>query len=97
MAKQKTAATNTKLIDRVTAIVAVVGPLLTAPQVYAIYAERDATMVSMSTWIGFNIASIIWTWYGYVHRDWLIVTYQGIFVVLQTALIIGGMMYNAHW
>lgn len=97
MAHQKPSVPNTKIIDRLTAVIAVAGPLLTAPQVYAIYAERDASMVSMSTWIGFNIASIIWTWYGYVHKDWLIVTYQGIFVVLQTALIIGGLLYDAHW
>jgi len=97
MPKQKATATDTKLVDKLTTFVAIAGPLLTAPQVYTIYAEHSAATVSMSTWIGFNIASIIWTWYGYVHRDWLIVTYQGIFVLLQTALIIGGLIYGGHW
>ena len=46
MPKLKAAATDTKLVDKLTTFVAIAGPLLTAPQVYTIYAERSAATVS---------------------------------------------------
>jgi uncharacterized protein with PQ loop repeat len=88
---------NTKLVDRATLIVAILEPLITIPQVITIFANKTAAGVSLTTWIGYELLTLVWLWYAIVHKDRLIFLYQGLFFVIQTGVIIGGLMYGAKW
>jgi uncharacterized protein with PQ loop repeat len=88
---------HSKLVDRATYIVAVLEPLVTVPQVITIFANKTAAGVSLATWVGYEVLTLVWIWYGIVHRDKLILLYQGLFLIVQTGVIIGGIIYGAKW
>jgi len=88
---------NYRLVDRATYIVAILEPLITIPQVYTIFAHRTAAGVSLSTWVGYEVLTIVWVWYALSHKDRLILLYQGLFMIVQAAIIVGGLMYGAKW
>lgn len=85
------------LVDRATFVVAVLEPVITIPQAWTIFTRHNATGVSLSTWIGFEIATAIWLWYSIVHKERMIMLYQGLFAIVQAAVIAGGVTYGAHW
>ncbi len=88
---------HARLIDRATYVVAILEPLITVPQVVTIFAQHTAAGVSLSTWFGYEILTVIWLCYGYIHRDKIIILYQGLFMIMQTGVIVGGLIYGAKW
>src|SRR5258708_9703309 len=78
------------LVDRLTFIAAVLEPLFTLPQVIAILRDHTAAGVSLTTWVGFDCLTMIWIWYGFTHKEKLILLYQGLFFIVQTTVIIAG-------
>lgn len=86
-----------KFVDRLTYIVAIVEPAVTLPQVYVIFHDKTAAGIALSSWIGYQFFTAIWLWYGIVHKDKAIIIYQILWLVLQTMIIIGGLMYGAKW
>lgn len=88
---------QTAFIDQLTYVAAVIEPIITFPQVYAIWVGKDATGVSISSWLGYWILGIIWLYYGLVHRDKAIIIYQVLYTVLGILIVIGATMYGGHW
>jgi uncharacterized protein with PQ loop repeat len=88
---------NTRWIDRATFAAAIIEPLVTIPQAYDIFRSHTAAGVSMSTWLGYEVLTVIWLWYAIVHKERMILVYQGLFMIIQTVVIIGGLMYHAPW
>lgn len=88
---------NAKLVDRLTYSAAILEPLFTLPQVYLIFHNKTAAGVSISAWIGYELLTFIWLWYGVTHKERVIIVYQGLFAVLQAAVIIGAVLYGGHF
>ena len=88
---------RTPLVDRLTFVAAVVEPLVTVPQAVIIFRRHSAEDISLSTWVGYEILTIIWIWYAIVHKDKMVFIYQGLFLIIQTVIIIGGLLYGAKW
>ena len=89
--------TKLLLVDRLTLFAAILEPLFTLPQVVKIFQFHDSTGVSILTWLGFDVLSLVWLWYGVMHREKLILVYQGLFFLFQSLIIIGGIIYGATW
>jgi uncharacterized protein with PQ loop repeat len=88
---------KTKLVDRMTYLVAAIEPIVTIPQVYVIFHDKTAEGIAISSWIGYELFTLIWLWYGIVHKEKVIIFYQLCWLVLQLVIIIGGLMYGAKW
>lgn len=88
---------NTKLVDSATLVVAILEPIVTIPQIITIFVDKTAAGVSLATWVGYEFLTLVWLWYGIVHKDRLIVLYQGLYMIVQTGVIIGGLVYGAKW
>jgi uncharacterized protein with PQ loop repeat len=97
MPKQITKHKRRSFIDRVILIVAVIEPIFTLPQAYIIYKNHNASDVSIITWIGFNIMTLIWVWYAIEHKDKVVLVYQGLFFLFNTVVIIGAFLYGGQW
>jgi uncharacterized protein with PQ loop repeat len=97
MSQQKSKSSHRSFIDRIILAVAVVEPIFTIPQVYVIFKDRDASGISITTWIGFNILTIIWIWYAIEHKDKIVLIYQGLFFLFNTLVIIGAIIYGGQW
>lgn len=85
------------LVDKLTYIAAVVEPIITIPQALIIFKDQTAAGISLLTWMGYQVLTAIWLWYGWVHKEKLILLYQGLFFVIQAVVIIGGLIYGARW
>jgi uncharacterized protein with PQ loop repeat len=88
---------HARLVDRATFIVAIVEPLITIPQAFDIFHNHTAAGISLSTWVGYELLTVVWLWYAVVHKEKMILMYQGLFMIVQTFVIIGGFMYGASW
>ena len=85
------------LVDRLTYAAAIVEPIVTVPQVVVIFRDQTAAGISLFSWAGYQAMTLIWIWYAIVHKDKLILMYQSLFFIVQTAVIVGGIIYGAHW
>lgn len=84
-------------VDKIIFAAAIIEPIFTLPQAYVIFKNHNATDVSLVTWFGFNILTIIWLWYAIAHRDKIVLVYQGLFFVFNTLVIVGGLLYGGQW
>lgn len=94
--KRKRKAKNTRLIrffDRLVVAMGALNLAATLPQVYAIWAGKNAAGVSELSWGYYSLFSLILFMYGIVHKEKpIVVTYTGS-VVLYTVVFIGALIY----
>ena len=81
-------------LDRVMMVVAIAGPLATLPQVYQVYATKDAIGLSPITWGLWTLLSMLWCFYGYVHKEWPIMVSNVIYIILQGAIVTAIVLYS---
>jgi uncharacterized protein with PQ loop repeat len=86
-----------KFIDRAIYIAAFVEPLSTVPQVYAVFATKSAAGISISTWATYVAFSFLWLWYGIVHKQKALIVAESLFIATEGLVVIGGLLYGAHW
>jgi hypothetical protein len=41
--------------------------------------------------------TLIWLWYGIVHKEKTILIYQGLFFVIDGAVVVGAFLYGGSW
>ncbi len=86
-----------KLIDRLVYFAAVVEPMFSFPQAYQIFHEKSAGSVSILAWVGFQCMTAIWLYYGIVHKEKMIIIYQGLFFIIDGFILGGAVYYEGKW
>jgi len=71
----------------------IVQPLITLPQIIAIYGSQSAKDVSLLTWVGYLIFGLIFLFYGIVFSLKPIWVGQIIWVTMQTITVVGILLY----
>tara|TARA_Y100000310_G_C20672169_1_gene810865 strand:+ start:1218 stop:1541 length:324 start_codon:yes stop_codon:yes gene_type:complete len=95
--KKKRKKSKSKLISYVDKFVYAGGIfawIMTMPQVWKIWASKSATGVSMFTWLTFAILSVLWVFYGILHKDKRIIFIYTGFVILDTFIVVGTLLYG---
>ena len=82
-----------KFLDRFLLIVAILGPLVTLPQILKIYVEQNSTGVSALTWGLFALFNIPWIVYGVVHKDKPIAIGYSLWLVTNVVISVGALIY----
>lgn len=85
-----------KLVDRLVYVAAIIEPLFSLPQAYQIYHDKAAANVSILSWLGFECLTLIWLWYGIVHREKMILIYQGLFFIIDGFVLVGAIYYSGR-
>ena len=67
--------------------------LMTVPQVLTIWVGHQAAGVSVLSWSAYLLSAILWFWYGLQKRDKNIYLPCVGWVVLDTAVIVGAVIY----
>ena len=81
-------------LDKIIYVVGVLGPIMTLPQLFKIWVEKDASGVSLFSWSGYLMTASIWLVYAIVHKEKpLIITYIS-WIIVEVFLIIGIVIYN---
>lgn len=81
-------------IDKVIFVVALFSPIMTIPQVWKIWSDKDAAGVSALTWSSYIFTSIIWLMYGIYHREKPIIISYILWIILEVIIVIGTLMYS---
>lgn len=97
MPRQKQKPKKELFIDKIILIAAIVEPLFTLPQVILIFRNKDASDISIITWLGFNLMTLIWIWYALIHKEKIVLIYQLLFFIINCFVIIGALVYGGQW
>lgn len=95
--KQNKKNKNSYFVNKIILATAIIEPLFTLPQAYIIFRNQDASDISLTTWIGFNILTLVWIWYSIVNKEKIVLIYQGLYFILNTIIIIGALIYGGTW
>lgn len=95
--KKKSQLNKILLVDRITLLASIAGPIITLPQLYDIYHGQSAAGVSIVSWVGYELLTLIWIWYGIVHKNKIILAGQILYVVIQLGIIIGALIYGGSF
>lgn len=85
-----------KFINKFIYVAAVIYPLTTIPQIYDIFISRSAENVSLTTWILYDIFTIIFLWYAIVNKLKPLVIEYALWLVAQTLVVIGIFLYRSY-
>lgn len=80
-------------LDRFLLVVAVIGPLVSLPQLVQVWFRQDVSGVSIITWSAFALGAIPWVAYGIVHKEKPIVVSYCIWFILAV-LIVAGVLFH---
>lgn len=68
--------------------------LMTVPQVLSIWIHRNASGVSLVSWVSYLIAAVLWLIHGVRRRDPSIYLACIGWIILDVAIVIGILMYS---
>ncbi len=83
-----------RLMDKLIYIVIFVGPIMTIPQVITIWFERNASGVSVLSWMSYLFVSICWLIYSLLHREKPIIISAVIWIILEIMIVLGIVIYG---
>lgn len=83
-----------QLLDRIIYVVGVLGPIMTIPQVWQIWMYERYEGVSLITWTAYLLFSVLWTIYGYVHKENAIVISSALSIAVQLLIIAGVLLFR---
>lgn len=80
-------------LDKLLVVVAVIGPLMTLPQIFKIYVNQNATGISVLSWAMYAFFNIPWILYGFVHKEKPIIISYVLGFTFNTIVVIGTFLY----
>jgi len=83
-----------RIMDKLIYLIAILTPLMTLPQVYKIWIERNPVGVSALTWSSYLLAACFWLSYGILHKEKPIILVNVLMIILEIIIIIGVLTYG---
>ncbi len=87
--------TKTQIImDKLIYIVALIWPILTIPQVWMVWVDKNAAWLSLFTWTAYVVSPILWLIYGIVHKEKAIIFSNILWIIVDMAVLTGAIIYG---
>lgn len=83
-----------RIMDMLIYSTVILSPLLNLPQLFKIWIQNNAQGVSVISWFGFSIISIIWLLYGIVHKEKPIIMLNSLLIGIQILIATGALIYS---
>ena len=83
-----------RVMDKAVYVAGVLGPLMTIPQVSKIWIDKNATGVSLASWVGYTATASVWLIYGLMHKEKPIIVTYILWVILEILVVIGVLIYG---
>ena len=81
-------------IDRAMLAVGTLGPMATIPQLLVIYGQKQVAGISVLTWVFYLVANLLTLSYGIVHRLRALIIANTLWIIIDTAIITGCLIYH---
>ena len=85
------------LLDKVIYFIAIVGPLISIPQVLKIWSEQTAEGLSLFTWSGYLFGGFFWLAYGIMHKEKPIILTNCLWIIINIGIISGILIYGDYF
>ena len=83
-----------RFMDKAIYVVGAFGLVMTLPQLMNIWVDQNAAGVSVVSWGAYLVCAIFWLAYGLLHRVKPIIYTNSVWIVLETMIITGALMYG---
>jgi uncharacterized protein with PQ loop repeat len=83
-----------RVLDRTMFIAALIAPVALIPQIFQIYTTHNVSGLAITTWVWLACMNILWMLYGLSHRTVPIVMTNFCFFFLNSAGVIGILLYR---
>lgn len=77
-------------------VMAMMGPLMTIPQVEEIFVKKQVAGVSLITWSAFAILAVFWGAYAYIHNEKPLFINASANFIINSLIIIGVLLYTGR-
>jgi len=81
-------------IDRYIYVVAIIGIVMTLPQIYDIWVLQKVDGVSLISWTTYLFSAILWTIYGLGHKEKVIIFTNISWVFLDIMIVVGILVFR---
>lgn len=83
-----------RYFDEAIYVVAILGPVTNIPQFLKVWIYKDASGVSLISWTGFSILSVVWLVYGILHKEKPIIITNIFLIWINAAIALGAFLYG---
>lgn len=83
-----------RVLDKMVYAVGVLGPLSTIPQIIKIWIGKNASGISLITWVFYLIGAIVLFFYGTAHKEKPLIIMYFLWIIVDVILIIGIIFYR---
>lgn len=80
------------LLDKSIYFIALIGPIMTIPQILNVWIVKQTDGLSIYTWGSYFLINIVWLYYGLVHRDKAIM-FSSILWMIANGLVFLGIIF----
>ncbi len=77
------------LVDEAAYAVGIFGVIIFIPQLYKVWVGQNVAGLSLISWVGMAVGSIIWLFYGMVHKQKPMIMVNIFLAIIQIAIAIG--------
>lgn len=82
-----------RYVDKLMFAIAVLGPVVTLPQLFQILETKDVKGLSFFTWSMWSFFSLVWLVYGMLHKDLPLIVSQALYLAINTAIVFAILAY----
>lgn len=83
-----------RIADRLVYLAGTLTPIMTLPQIYDVWVHQRVGGISIIAWSYYAIASVVWLWYGILHKEKALIILNGSMVVLNSLVAIGAIVFR---
>ena len=83
-----------KTLDKFLIFVALIGPAIAIPQIIQIFSEKNASGVSLVSWVLYALIAIPWGLYGYAHKEKPILISSILHIIFNSVVVVGILLYS---
>lgn len=69
-------------------------PLLTLPQLLTVWKHRQVEGLSLTTWAGYSVMSLLWLIYGIIHKEKPIIITNILLLLIDAGIAVGIIIYR---
>jgi len=80
--------------DKWMPFIGLLGPIMTMPQLFKVWMEKDASSLSLATWITYLMLALFWSSYGYLHKQKPLIITFSIYIFIHSFIVFGIVVYS---
>jgi len=83
-----------KTFDKFIAVVGLIGPIMTTPQIMNVWVYHQVEGLSLVTWSTYVITSSFWLIYGIIHKERAIILVNIAWILSNVSLVVGIIIFG---